>query len=171
LVLAAAWAALGITAGRAAADATPGPFPGLAYLSELETDKGVYQLGEEVQAVHRFTNQADADYRLQKNTTPVFDLWVLDDQGKKIWSQYMVILPGNAGWLTVVPGESVVHEYTWDMTDYQGNLVAPGTYELVGVMYGGFDARRAITVVPEPATMGLVLLGVLFVTFRRRTRR
>ena len=172
-VLVVAWATLAITAGRAAADVTPGPFPGLTYLSELETDKAVYQLGEEVHAVHRLTNEGDEDYRFQKITTPVFDLWALDDQGTKIWSYYMIIIQGNAGWMTVAPGESIVREYTWDMTDYQGNLVAPGTYELVGVMYGNglAAARRAITVVPEPATMGLVLLGASFAIFRARARR
>jgi len=162
-------AAIGTGVRQAGADLTPAGGPRPAYF--LDTDKAVYQLGEQVHAVHRLTNEGDEDYRLQKITTPVFDLWVLDIDGDKIWSYNMIVLPGNAGWLTVAPGESVLREYTWDMTDYQGNFVSPGAYELVGVIYGGAHVRTGITVVPEPTTLGVVLAGFGFAIIRRGARR
>ena len=161
-------AVMGIASREAGADVTPagGPRPGFF----LETDKAVYQLGEEVHAVHRLTNEGDADYRARMLSGPAFDLWVLDDQGAKIWSQHLNFTL-NTWWLTLGPGESIVREYTWDMTDYGGNLVSPGQYELVGVIYGDNDVSTQITILPEPATVGLVLAGCWVLALRRRARR
>ncbi len=160
-------AVLGIGGRQAGADVTPAGGPRPAY--SLETDKAVYQLGEEVHAVHRLTNEGDADYRALMLSGPAFDLWVLDDQSEKIWSQHLNFTFGT-WWLTVEPGASIVREYTWSMTDYAGNLVSPGQYELVGVIYGDTDVSTQITILPEPATVGLVLAGCWVLALRRRAR-
>ncbi|MFO8014653.1 MAG: BsuPI-related putative proteinase inhibitor [Phycisphaerae bacterium] len=170
-----AWATLAITAGRAAAGVTPagGELPVVGGSSPayfFETDKTLYQLGEEVHAVHRLTNEGDEDYRLRALNTPAFDMYVYNDNAERVWSYNMILLP-NTWWLTVAPGESIVREYTWDMTDYQGNLVSPGRYELVGVIYGGWDVRREITIIPEPCSIALLLGGCWLLHGLRRGRR
>ena len=80
-------AVLGIGGRQAGADVTPAGGSRPAFF--LETDKAVYQLGEGVQAVHRLTNEGDADYQALMLKTSAFDLWVLDDQSEKMWSQHL----------------------------------------------------------------------------------
>jgi len=143
-----------------------GPLYDLEYV--LQTDKPVYQLGEDVHVIQRLTNRASGDFTMEFMQEPGFDLWVLED-GNRIWSQ-------SGGWafpvvwyLTLGPGESVERQYTWDMTDDEGNPVGPGQYDLVGVPQRS-EARTQITIIPEPGTIALMLLGLGLLT-RRPMRR
>jgi len=136
----------------------------------IESDKDVYQPGEQVHVVHRVTNGLSTPYTFWLRSTPGFDLWVLDAGGVLVWSQHQ-----DFKWdmpiLVLPPGESVQHEYAWDMTDYTGNAAAPGEYELVGVIYGDRDVSTTITVVPEPTTAVAMLLAAGAGIWRSGRRR
>ena len=107
----------------------------------------------------------DIPLSIQLKSSPGFDLWVMED-GNKIWSRYRIF--AAVVWtFTLDPGESVHHEYEWDMRDYDGNLVAPGDYEIVGVTYGARDVSTTITIVPEPAGITLVCFGAIAILRRR----
>jgi hypothetical protein len=63
--------------------------------------------------------------------------------------------------------------YIWDMIGDNGNLVTPGIYDVVGVMYNepwnynnhgnpyATEVSVPITFVPEPATIFLLVLGTV----------
>lgn len=120
------------------AEPIPDPPPGIQYI--IETDRDVYELGENVLATQKVVNPSQWRFTLQLDVDPGFDLWVLRD-GVKVWSEHtafrMII------WEMVVgPGETLQYDYVWDMRDYEGDLVAPGEYEIRSVIYGGGAERQ-----------------------------
>ena len=149
----------GLLTSDLAADLVPLPTgDDLEY--SIETDKTVYQLGETVYVTHTITNPLDVPVSIELSQEPGFNLWVM--QGNtEIWAAYRVFAQviGSQGF---APGEILELNYTWDMTDYDDNLVLWGEYELVGVIYGGGrDVSTNITIVPEPTTIMLLVFGGL----------
>ena len=130
----------------------------------LETDKAIYQLGETVYATHTITNTLDVSVDLEFRKAPGFDLWVLD-YGETTWQAYTLFL--TVVWTrTFEPGEILEFDYTWDMTDNDGNPVLPGEYDMVGVNYGDDNhVITNITIVPEPATVILMGLAGIYGAF------
>jgi len=154
----------------------PGPLPELVY--SIETDKQVYQLGEEVRITHRAVNEGDADVTIRFGWAPGFEFYILAE-GVMIEPWYQARSP-VIWWLALSPGESYVSEWTWDMTDRDGNPLGPGAYDIVGVSHGGPDpvlpgmdypdvAVTSITIVPEPGMLALVSVS-LCLLLRRRMR-
>ncbi len=135
----------------------------------IETDKSIYNLGEEVHALHRITNPFDVSVDISLFQSPGFDLWVVQDE-EKIWSYQQWFFP--VIWSkTIDPGETLEYNYTWDMMDYDDNPVAPGEYEVVGVVYGGGPSvSTPITIIPEPGTLLLMLMGFGAVAGRKRRK-
>lgn len=153
------------------------PLPELVYL--IETDKEVYQLGEEVRITHRALNQGEADVTIRFGWAPGFEFYILAE-GVRIEPWFQVRFP-VIWWLTLSPGESYVSEWTWDMTDSEGNPLAPGAYDIVGVSHGGPDPVlpgmdypdvpvTSITIVPEAGMLGFVSLGFGVLLRRKRGR-
>jgi hypothetical protein len=138
----------------------------------IETDRDTYQLGQVVHAVHRVANDGDADFTMEILQTPGFDLHVLAEDGGKVWSAHRAFAL-NVWYLTLGPGESVERNYAWDMIDEFGAPVAPGEYQIVGVIYGtGGSVATSITIMPEPASLLVGISGFFFVLGRgRRTSR
>ncbi|MHC4571446.1 MAG: right-handed parallel beta-helix repeat-containing protein [Planctomycetota bacterium] len=99
----------------------------------IQTDKSIYNLGENVQMLFRVTNLRTENVIIGCSRSPEFNLLVQKD-GETIWKKY-------EGWYWFSPGvellagesEEIVH--SWDMKDYNGNPVEPGMYDVVGVMY------------------------------------
>jgi len=150
------------------AELIPDPPPGIQYT--IETDRDVYQLGENVLVSQKVVNPSQWDFTLRLNMTPGFDLWALRD-GVKIWSTHIAFfLYGSAK--TVGPGEMLQRDYVWDMRDYNGDIVPPGEYEMRSVIYGnGRDVSKTITIVPEPATFRIMLLTWGLLPGKRRSAR
>jgi hypothetical protein len=164
---------MGVGVPAAKADIVPPPsgLPSGEGLLQVvvETDKDVYQLGEPVRVVQRITNM-DQQFGIgwEFNDGSAFDLWVLRNE-TKVWSWKPLPAWIPEGSISLDPLESIEHQYTWDMTDYEGHTVAPGDYEIVGVISIGLGSGSTyITIVPEPCVGLFVSVGFVFLLRRNR---
>jgi len=144
-----------------------GPFPRPVFM--IETDKAVYSLGDTVHVLHRVTNGGDADYRMDLTQTPAFDLHVLNDSRRLIWSAhwgeaFYAFHPG----IVLTAGESIQHQYSWEMVSNDELRVAPGEYHIIGVVHGDTDVSTSILVIPEPMTIALLGMSCWWLVVRRR---
>lgn len=165
---------LGVCAEGLQAEIIPiGPLPNsVNFEYSLESDKSLYQLGETVHATHTITNPFDVPVGLDLNCSPGFNLLV--KQGDiEVYAAHNAFLAVMQT-LMFQAGETLELDYTWDVMDNYGNPVLPGEYELVGVVHdvgiGTYASSTIITIVPEPGTLGLLLLGGLGLLRRRRHR-
>ena len=135
----------------------------------LLADRTTYQLGETVFVTHTITNPLDVPVDVEFRQQPGFNLWVMQGDST-IYIEYPFGL--QVIWTrTFAPNEILEFDYTWDMTDNDGNTVLPGEYDLVGVIHGhGRNVSTNITIVPEPATVMLFALGAI-IMHRRDSRR
>jgi hypothetical protein len=145
----------------------------------VQTDKSTYDLGENVEMLFRVTNLRDANVIIICSQSPWYNFYVQED-GETIWMK----IHGFYGYMPPVHlsiGESVELSHIWDMIDDNDNLVAPGIYDVVGVMYNGpwnyynygeyvpTEVAVPITVVPEPGSLALLLGSLFYLTRKRRT--
>ena len=138
----------------------------------VQTDKSVYNLGEDVEMLYRITNLGDEDVTFSFPHSPSWNLWVEKD-GEDIWSAVKIWYAFGSGF-TLAPSEykgfpEEDPPYVWDMLDDEDNLIDIGEYDVIG----GFDAGSAedylysrvsvpITIVPEPASFLLFAFAGLF---------
>jgi hypothetical protein len=139
----------------------------------MQTDKAVYNLGEGVQVLYRVTNLGVEDVTFQFTCGPVDDRrdFMVDRDGERIWDN----LDRPRQWvitsLTLSSLESKEFTWPWDMTDFNGNQVVPGNYDVIGVLgdLGLAYAERyvpvsvSIDIIPEPATLALLGLGAIVI--------
>jgi hypothetical protein len=145
----------------------------------IQTDKSVYNLGEDVEMLYRVTNLTDVNVTFRFPSSPAWNFWVEKD-GEGIWSAVKIWYAFGTSF-TLTPSEykefpDFSPPYVWDMRDDEGNLINVGEYEVIG----GFDAGIAenfyysrvsvpITVVPEPGSFVLLLGGMFYLTRKRKT--
>jgi len=126
----------------------------------IQTDKAVYNLGENVEMLYRVTNLRDEDVTFGYFALPVWNFWV--EKGREIIWQAVNIWYGVRIKFTLNPGESKEfpnHDdpWMWNMQDREGNPVSPGKYSVIGGLYNGsgsYDYTKVtvpIRIVPEPA--------------------
>ncbi len=155
---------LGVLAGAAQAEIiVPTSMNDMGYF--IQADKDVYDLGETVNIFHGVTNPMDASYTFQTTQSPGFFLRV-KQEGNIVWERqaFKQVFWG----LTLLPEETYAQEHSWDMLDDSENLVEPGEYELVGMVGGYESASTYITIIPEPASMLILLAGGSLIFRRRR---
>ena len=149
----------------------------------MQTDKTVYDLGQDVEMLYRVTNLTDeaviigtvvADYRAY------YDFRVMQGDNR-IWEYpYLSIVLAFGGY-QLNPLESKEFQTTWNMTNDNGAPgpidddfpIGPGLYNIIGeldLLHGGerVPVSVAIEVIPEPASILLLGLGGLFL-LRQRT--
>ncbi len=157
---------LGLIGSRAKAELIPLPdYRDLVYT--IETDKPIYSLTEDVHVTHRVTNPLNVNVTLGFTQEPGFNLWIRDE-GNLIWrsSEGFLLVVWE---LTLSPGETIQHDYLWNLTDANDNPVGPGQYELVSMMNEWYeDSGTTITIIPEPTTLVLLLVGLGLTSMRKR---
>ena len=143
----------------------------------VQTDKSVYDLGENVEMLYRITNQGDEDISFSFPHTPEWNFWI-EKNGVNTWtavkSWYEVVSE-----FTLVPGEYIEFPHfssplIWDMMDNNGVQVQLGQYDVIGGLdlesyYDYTKISVPIEIVPEPNSIMLLAIGTVFI--RRRTAK
>jgi hypothetical protein len=149
---------------------------GIEYYTQ--TDKAVYELGEDVEMLYRVTNLTDVNVVFYLPNSPAWNFWVEKD-GENIWTAVEGWYAFSSGF-TLAPGEFKEFPvfspyYVWDMRNNENNLINVGEYDVIG----GFDAGEAenyyysrvsvpITIVPEPSSLAILLAGAVYLTRKRK---
>jgi len=155
----------------------------------VQTDKTVYQLGEEAQILYSLHNSSADEMAIVGDTHDdwmrvlAFENAANRDRSdlllneRAVWGDWASLSYGRIG---LGPGETYGGHLTWGLADLQGRPVGPGEYELVGVdavyYWGGgpvmdyTNAAAAIIVLPEPGMLALTVgAGVVIVRRRKAT--
>ena len=142
----------------------------------LQTDKFVYDLGEDVVMLYRVTNMTENPVDIGKVVGPPAGWYhsvITDEEDKEVWHYWerFPILPPEI--LRLQPYESIEYGKIWAMMNDNGTSyeiddfpVGPGIYNIMGelnLLYGErFPVSVSIEIIPEPAT--IVLLGAGFIS-------
>ena len=129
----------------------------------FETDKASYLPGEQVRIVRRISNVGTVPRTWESAVTPGMDVFILHEE-ELLWCFNRGIMQAFSEF-TLAPGEVYERHYTWDMTDMDGALIAPGVYEVRAV--GAARLSVPITIVPEPSAC-LLLIVFPALLLRRR---
>lgn len=136
----------------------------------IQTDKPVYNLGENVEMLYRVTNLGDESVTFSFGWDPVYQFWVEQDE-EEIWRAIGTRLPIvlnltlNPGEFREFPDSFLPPNFAWNMRDNGGNLVDLGNYNMIGGLYdslGNYDYTKvavSIEIIPEPASFLLLALG------------
>ena len=135
----------------------------------IQTDRRVYDLGEDVEILYRITNLGDEELRV-RGLAPVQDFFVAQEEGgrsfKEIWRWGWFNVPiTGPGVLSLQPNESDAISDIWPQIDWMGTWdleddaqVPPGRYRISGVVNRVEMVNVDINIIPEPCSL------VLFVT-------
>ena len=117
----------------------------------LQTDKAVYDLGEDVEILYRVTNLTEnpVDIGMVLNSYYAYvNLVITQDGNIDIWENCRVIPPSGYVMLTLDAYESKESQQIWNMTNDNGTLdrdddypVGPGSYNIMGELRldGGYE--------------------------------
>ncbi len=143
----------------------------------IQTDKEIYNLGEDVEMLYRATNLREEEWTIGY-TVPMMDCLVdAREEGNFnevwYWSWNQLFIPEPFPF-QLQPLESVEIDGTWPQINMNGSVytqdhtqVLPGTYRISGVFYQtGTSVAVDVAIVPEPTT--LLLLGLGAVMVRRK---
>jgi len=145
----------------------------------IETEKIVYDLGEDVQIIYRITNLRDEQWRVAGSGSNGDVIVESKDGIRNVWSWYAT--RGGAGHggpriLRLQPNDAYEIGTFWGQVDYNGTFefeddfaVMPGRYGVLGVVEGtenfSYPIYRSvgieITIIPEPGSFGLFALAML----------
>jgi len=148
----------------------------------IQTNKSVYDLGEEVGMLYRVTNLGDTDVVLGEviaDPLAYYDFRIMQD-GSQIWEYpYMSVVLGF-GPFDLGPYESKEFQTVWNMMNDNGTPwlpdddfpVSPGIYEVVGeldfISGERVPVSVSIEVIPEPASLLLMAIGIVVVRVKHR---
>lgn len=99
----------------------------------MQTDKFIYNSGEEVKMLYRVTNLTDQDVTFNF-TDQVQHYFTVKDDGNLIWDAPKVGFPALSCF-TLSPNGYKEYSENWDMVDNQGVLIVPGNYEITGSLH------------------------------------
>jgi len=153
----------------------------------MQTDKSVYDLGEDVEMLYRVTNLREEDTVFWFSHGPEYRQcdFIVEKDGETIWDTTHWPVTWAMTEFVLEPLESKEYIQLWDMTynegwkrgDPRGNEVTPGNYDITGVLSYSPSFERyvpvtvQIQVIPEPATFGLIGIGLASLLTRRRRKR
>ena len=144
----------------------------------MQTDKAIYNLGEDVEMLYRVTNLGGVDVTFEFTAGPVDDRgdFIVEKDGERIWDNLGRPRTRNLTQFTLSPLESRDFTHLWDMTDSGGHQVTPGIYDVTGVLSNlrlAYAERYVpvaiqIEIIPEPSTLLLVGAGLVGLLIRRK---
>ena len=145
----------------------------------VQTDKSVYDLGENVEMLYRVTNLRNEEVTFSSPRLPEWNFWV-EKNGENIWRAINTWYT-MATKFTLSPGESkefpsINPPYIWDMRDNENNLVNLGGYSVIGGLYDGSEYYNytkidvPIEIIPEPSTILFLAMGMVGVRARYRNK-
>ena len=138
----------------------------------IQTDKSTYNLGDDIKMLYRITNLSGNDVSIRCYHIPPINLLVRKNN-LNIWSKYKSFL-GTFTSINISDGDFIDNTFTWDMYDYNDNLIEPGIYDIVGITYNvppEIEVAVPITVIPEPITLVLLTTGSLVFIRKKRGKR
>jgi hypothetical protein len=142
----------------------------------MQTNKAVYDLGEDVQMLYRVTNLGVEDVTFEFASTYQYDFGVMAQfmgEEEEIWTWSY----GKGFYLwftefTLKSGEHINFETSWDMTHNDGYQLNPDAWDSYSI-YGSLayppnfsTVSVPIDIIPEPTS--IILLGLGAVMLRRK---
>ena len=147
----------------------------------IQTDKSVYDLGENVQILYRITNLTHEEWRVF-GISPLRMIFVSPEDSEwfeSVWDWFEPGPPGPTGF-TLQPNESTKISEIWAQINMQATPYEPaddtqvpqGTYRITARLKPT-DTNVAVnvTVVPEPASLVLFLAGLGIANYVDRRKR
>ena len=147
----------------------------------FQTDKSVYDLGENVEMLYRVTNLRDEEWRVD-GFFPIMDITVAAREGEvfnEIWNwSWDKVHPMGPVVFRLQPGESAEISGIWPRIDLNGSVeiedhtqVPLGIYRTIGVFYPTHSSIAVdVTIIPEPATSALLGMGFARLLVRSKKR-
>ena len=139
----------------------------------IETDKAVYDLGEDVEIFFRITNLTDESIYLGTGAAFPFccEYLVADSTANEVWHWPWLI--SRVGGLSLPQYGQLDHSVLWDMMNDNGTwlefddeLVIPGIYIIeTHVSVAGGDVSipppvsLSVEIIPEPTSLALFVIG------------
>jgi len=157
----------------------------------MQTNKSVYDLGEEVDMLYRVTNLREEDVMFGFAHGPESRQcdFLVEKNGEPVWDTIHWPVTWAFTSFVLEPSESKEYIQLWDMTyseEWRGsggrgglpyNEVTPGIHDITGVLNYFPSYERyipvsvEIQVIPEPATFGLLGIGLASLLARKRQKR
>jgi hypothetical protein len=144
----------------------------------IQTDKTVYDLGENVEMMYRVTNLGADDITFHFDDQVQY-YFTVKENNNLIWSVPKVGFPGSSEFV-LHPGNYKEYVEIWDMHDNQGVFVTSGIYDLRGslhpILLSEQDKEKYVPVsvqigiIPEPTSMLLFGAGLMGLLSRNRRK-
>ena len=146
----------------------------------IETDKIVYDLGEDVEILYRITNLRDEELRV-RGLAPVQDFFVAQEEGqdfKEMWRWGWFNNPSTGpSVLSLQPNESDAISDIWPQLDWMGTpeleddaQVPAGRYRVCGVVNRLEMVNVDINIIPEPCSLVLFATGMSILIYSNKKR-
>jgi hypothetical protein len=142
----------------------------------MQTDKDVYDLGENIEILYRVTNLRGEDVTFGFNYGPIDDRcdYIVEKEGERIWDNIGRKVTTVLTSFNLSPFESYEYTHTWDMTDFNGIPIDSGYYDITAAL--GYPSSHdryvpvsvSIDVIPEPATIALLGTGIALLTRNKK---
>ena len=148
----------------------------------MQTDNAVYNLGEEVQMLYRVTNRGDEEVYFEFPTNKQYHFRVSLIDGTHIW-QMDTDAADVVTYFTLQPDESKEFNEIWGQVNDNGTRggtddypVELGNYQVIGEFYIPITDHYvpvsvSIQIIPEPASLLLLGMGLLGLLFHSRKER
>ena len=102
----------------------------------MQTDRSIYNLGENVEMLYRVTNFGDEDMSFEFICGPVDDRcdYIVEKDGERVWDNLGRPATGVLTSFDLSHSESYEYTHTWDMTYKNGDKIVLGNYVIIGVL-------------------------------------
>jgi hypothetical protein len=145
----------------------------------VQTDKSIYDLGENVEMLYRITNHSENSITYSFGRDPVWNFWV-EENGNNVWKAvdawYYVDTEVSLNPDEYVEFPNLNTPLVWDMIDNSGVTIQSNVYSIIGGLdhpQGIYDYTKVnlqIEVIPEPTSIVLFLTGLPFFQLLRNKK-